>query len=819
MAALAAATVSSPWIPEDDLLLKNSVEAGASLEALAKGAVRFSRRFTVRELQDRWHTLLYDPVISAEASACMFGVEQPGCNPSLKSQKNYASLENAGSPGKRKIESVRRLYNAMRKKLCTALGSSSGLSFIGSVNANDCLDSIGGYQEGVEPYVENPIESFDLGGYVQDHFGFQENVEHHGPSDDSLVENLMNNCYNEFLENGQFSPLEQSGLLECVEQNDAHEGSPHAFAEALDDFGICSVEGLESSNAFPDGNSVFNSIGCSSLEPGMGISLWETMEDVPAPTMPMKDCPGDDRGLDAEDGIWHIDVMDDKRISTSEYNVVDSGCILESRHSNFEMNDSTTASRSNLADVSEAILDFPEVNENIFMDVGGGDTVNRSCYDTVNSLLEISPNDVHVDDKINAKEPKALVSDTCFGTSKGDCLAEFEIFLVNQSQSALKKKESMSSSETNMPQSASVPGFHSPKRHHEVILCTLNTEDPEIPCNDHVVFGKPSALPAPPKSCLEVHDQASTFAYKKNSTEPSVIRSEDNPTALEIVKPDDFPETNRHVRVESHDGESHLMNRQADNTHIEPCQHELPSTFIQDGINEDPSHAYSDTDLQKCQETTIEALLGLEENPTTSDLEQYESEDDVPNFSDIEALILDMDLCPDDSDSCVSREVARYQPEDAKRAFIRLEQCAQASLQRAIASQGAFAVFYGRCLKYYIRETEVVIGRATGDADVDIDLGREGRANKISRRQALIKMEDDGVFYIKNLGRNSMFINGQEIFTGQKIGLSSSSLIEIRDLAFAFEINHKSVRRYLRNINQKNKGGNHKFEWSEEPVQ
>ncbi|KAK1353461.1 hypothetical protein POM88_052596 [Heracleum sosnowskyi] len=37
---------STPWIPEDDLLLKNSIEAGASLEALAKGAVKFSGALT-----------------------------------------------------------------------------------------------------------------------------------------------------------------------------------------------------------------------------------------------------------------------------------------------------------------------------------------------------------------------------------------------------------------------------------------------------------------------------------------------------------------------------------------------------------------------------------------------------------------------------------------------------------------------------------------------------------------------------------------------------------------------------------------------------
>ncbi|URE06734.1 FHA [Musa troglodytarum] len=81
MGALATLT---KWIPEDDFLLKNAVEAGASLESLAKGAVCFSRRFTLRELQDRWYSLLYDSDTSAEASARMieFEIEVSMSNPS-----------------------------------------------------------------------------------------------------------------------------------------------------------------------------------------------------------------------------------------------------------------------------------------------------------------------------------------------------------------------------------------------------------------------------------------------------------------------------------------------------------------------------------------------------------------------------------------------------------------------------------------------------------------------------------------------------------------------------------------------------------------
>jgi ABC-type protease/lipase transport system fused ATPase/permease subunit len=111
-----------------------------------------------------------------------------------------------------------------------------------------------------------------------------------------------------------------------------------------------------------------------------------------------------------------------------------------------------------------------------------------------------------------------------------------------------------------------------------------------------------------------------------------------------------------------------------------------------------------------------------------------ESDEDLPNYSDIEAMILDMDLEPDDQDN-FDLEVSKYQSQDMKRTIIRLEQAAHSYMQRAIASRGAFAVLYGRYSKHYIKKPEVLVGRSTEDLAVDIDLGREKRGSKISRRQ------------------------------------------------------------------------------------
>lgn len=51
--------------------------------------------------------------------------------------------------------------------------------------------------------------------------------------------------------------------------------------------------------------------------------------------------------------------------------------------------------------------------------------------------------------------------------------------------------------------------------------------------------------------------------------------------------------------------------------------------------------------------------------------------------------------------------VSRYQSVGSKKAIIRLEQGARSFMNRAILSHGAFAVFYGRSMKYFIRSPEV----------------------------------------------------------------------------------------------------------------
>ncbi|KAL1073126.1 hypothetical protein V6Z11_D11G199800 [Gossypium hirsutum] len=775
MSALpASVSSSSSWIPEDDLLLKNAIESGASLEALAKGAVRFSRKFTVKELQDRWRALLYDPVISDQAAARMIEVELSASNLYSKSSKCDNSVENGSA--KRKFESVRRSYYAMRKRACNYhVTNSSGVSFLGSPNGNDCMQNRGGYDELVEPRedcVQNQFGFCDLGiGCVDKR-----------SQDNDLKVTLKEDCFSEKVEN--------------LEQNNVSSGSPHVIFEASVKFGHPS--GVEEIKPF--------SVGCSSPQPDM--PLWKTMEDVPAAVMPVNDGPLD-KGQDVEGEIVHPEDVDGKKMCASGNDIVPSDMMLKD---GYEINNSVVISGGDLAE-TDALLNFD------------GDAIDKSCYESVNSLLLNSPNDVHEDDTSKTKEHETLVSDMCPGTLEAATYSS-KLDEVPDQQSHSGHTEQLYSGhpEINVPSSASVSNPHSPELNDEG-CCMLNSEDPEIPCNDDVLLAKAFA----PQECHKVgSDQASSFANQNDSKEElSLMQTEDNLaqcfTAPKMVGLDLLSESSQAAKSEFHDGQCHVISRQAQNSLVDPYRfktsHAFPNSAANGATKEEPSDECNTKDISTYAEASsiVDSVLEAEANKTTFDQIEYGSEDDVPSFSDLEAMILEMDLCPDESDSFIRSEVSRYQDEHTRKTLIRLEQCARSAMQRATTSRGALAVLYGRHMKHYIKETEVVLGRATMDVDVDIDLGREGRANKISRRQAIIKMEGDGSFSLKNLGKSSIFLNGKEVSTGQLMGLVSSSLIEIRDMAFVFEINQNSVKRHLAKITPKKQEKKTAFDFPEEP--
>ena len=114
------------------------------MESLAKGAVQFSRRFfSIRELQDRRHALLYDPVVSAEAAFRMAALERT-TNPNFPTKfARTGSKENKGFSRKRKAHQLRSTYHSLRKKFQTESFNSLDLGFLGSANDGHFMDNNG----------------------------------------------------------------------------------------------------------------------------------------------------------------------------------------------------------------------------------------------------------------------------------------------------------------------------------------------------------------------------------------------------------------------------------------------------------------------------------------------------------------------------------------------------------------------------------------------------------------------------------------------------------------------------------------------------
>ncbi|CAG7892484.1 unnamed protein product [Brassica rapa] len=209
--------------------------------------------------------------------------------------------------------------------------------------------------------------------------------------------------------------------------------------------------------------------------------------------------------------------------------------------------------------------------------------------------------------------------------------------------------------------------------------------------------------------------------------------------------------------------------------------------------------------------------LGEQLDVNVSSFEGMDAEadgEDEMSFSDIDAMVRRLNLIPDDSDSCLDME-ERNMSKHPRHALLELEHCSVTSVPRGIISQGALAVLHCRDFKHFIRKHEVIIGRSSDCMNVDIDLGKYGYGSKISRRQALVKLENNGSFSLKNLGKRHIIVNGEKLSTGQIASLASCSSVDIRGEVFVFKINKEAVRQFLKNNAPRNSKDDTKFRWCE----
>ncbi|KAG6785717.1 hypothetical protein POTOM_007298 [Populus tomentosa] len=892
----------SPWIPEDDVLLKNSIEcmavrkrgmtamdmasvivlgipiyfcfffyvlqAGASLESLAKGAVQFSQKFTVREIRDRWYSLLYDPVVSSEAAFHMTEFECSALTFPSKFSRAGNSKENKCFSGKRKTESVRHCYYAPRKRICSKPFNSMELSFLESPNNNN--------------YVGNEYEQLSrqcmLGDPVTTHFALQEsNLD------------MMNHVFPQIVSSGTahaFDTEFHNTIQEdySMEHDNTYNHIPHILGEdpsntenrtvveelsqqlPVDDdllHGCSSFDGNDVlSSPVPECSLSFHNLEFSSSLPEMPI--WRMDEGISVPDIPnnLGLC---DRDMHRGDAFSLLDDGDIKNACSTSFDDLQKDSELKMEILSDVPQNSSHSTEDFLAELTSYLSND---EEGASVDMDGKDFSTNSYIACLNTILLDSPNNSNENHRPNATEPEASISADCFKNHSGACPGN-----LWENRGSHCSVDAGCNSEFQFVSSTSVLDPH-PEVKDGIICCVLNTEDTEIPFNDDI----DPPIDWRPRSVASLVQRSFQHAGKPNSLSAKELPSNKNGSVVPVVahrdleNPGQLLASSRMVRLQAmpepgpvHPVGDHSLKLElpsSDSTHrsagfafggstqfnsADAKMETLVPTKLKEETTETPmakhmSHESADSLLEKPSlvsdfftypQTNVSAIKQIEDAPdrvqnhqvshmkvgsseiASSELvvnhsvsdpaePSIQSDDDVPYFSDIEAMILDMDLDPEDQDLYCSEEVSRYRHEDTKRAIMRLEQGAHSYMQRAIARHGAFAVIHGRHSKHYIKKSEVLLGRATEDAIVDIDLGREGHRNIISRRQATINLDKSGSFYLKNLGKCSLSVNDKEIAPGQSLSLSSGCLIEIRGMPFIFEINQTCMKQYLARKAQEN---------------
>ena len=337
------------------------------MEALAKGAVRFSRKFSVRELRERWYSLLYDNEVSAEASSRMVELELSNFSYSKVSSSSngnckFGFVVKESDRVKRKFECVRHLYYAMRKKLRKSGGD---FGFLGSLD--------GGGSEGNDGFGEDDRVRFGFAG------GNEVGVGDVCFERENMIKDVQD---------------VGDGLVEFRDSKRGEEVGP------------CGV---------PENDVLIQAE--ESLAPR--VPLWKTMEDVSVPEMLVSAIVEGKGNSGEEMVVIDNNVSDGIKVSLAGMDVDHSAVTFQEEPTVDALGRSTEISESDFPDISDSLLNFP--NAPLFMVVDGKDSIDKSCYNSITTLLA-SSNDVQ-GDAPDVKASEILASDTCLGIPDSACPA------------------------------------------------------------------------------------------------------------------------------------------------------------------------------------------------------------------------------------------------------------------------------------------------------------------------------------------------------------------------------------------------------------
>uniref|UniRef100_A0ACD5X8U0 Uncharacterized protein n=1 Tax=Avena sativa TaxID=4498 RepID=A0ACD5X8U0_AVESA len=471
MGALAASTSSGNWLVEDDILLKNAIENGASLQSLAKGAVCFSHKFTLQEIQDRWTSLLYNPEVSAQASARMveYETELSISNPA-KAHKLFNSKARDVSFQKRKAESVKNLYYAMRKRIRNEPCDTTDLGFL--ISPCSCM-AIGGecvcggaLRSSQEPHVVQNIEpgmsTMSCYGQAGASYSGAQQTHHeinghsfHARHPGSMIkdEDATNN-----------TPFGYSDVVQMYEQHaEINEGNNVSLRGITDFQDSLQFQQLASSNQC--GNEVAESKALMITDQGGVEHAHFAANNSGVPERGSLHLVHHSEGSQAPCGaIWNgveepgtLTLADDKKIKadnqdplTSQANLDDGICMPGLDHTAMPEGD---------------YMDFPFFSNSDEFELLNGENF-------LNSPHEINQEELDDPDPNLALGAGSILQDLLHPDVANICCDQIDCDHVQQNN-AMDVSDMML-----VPTSPEVcyPGRY--------VECTLNTEDPEIPCND-----------------------------------------------------------------------------------------------------------------------------------------------------------------------------------------------------------------------------------------------------------------------------------------------------------------------------------------------
>ena len=80
---------------------------------------------------------------------------------------------------------------------------------------------------------------------------------------------------------------------------------------------------------------------------------------------------------------------------------------------------------------------------------------------------------------------------------------------------------------------------------------------------------------------------------------------------------------------------------------------------------------------------------------------------------------------------------------------------------------------------FCILSIKITVGRSSKDHHVDVNLSLEGPAWKVSRRQGIIRLRNNGDFFLSSEGKRPIYVDSRPILAGNKIKLNNNSVIEV----------------------------------------